>query len=60
MTCGVAFAVVIGVSRVGLLAHWPSDVLGGWLLGLAVVPLVFRTVRRPRRPRDAAAATGTV
>jgi undecaprenyl-diphosphatase len=31
-------AVMIGVSRLVLLAHWPSEVLGGWLLALAVVP----------------------
>lgn len=32
------FAAAIGVSRLVLLAHFPSDVLGGWLLALAVVP----------------------
>jgi undecaprenyl-diphosphatase len=36
------FAAFIGATRVALLAHWPSDVLGGWLLALAVVPLVAR------------------
>ncbi len=43
-----AFALVIGVTRVTLLAHWPSDVLGGWLLVLAIVPLLARLIIRLR------------
>lgn len=55
----VAFAAAIGLTRVALLAHWPSDVLGGWLLALAVVPALALALRRvpvasrssPPRPR---------
>jgi len=36
------FAVVIGLTRLMLLAHWPADVLGGWLLALVVVPVAAR------------------
>jgi membrane-associated phospholipid phosphatase len=40
-----AFAVFIGLTRAALLAHWPTDVLGGWLLALAVVPLLARVAQ---------------
>ena len=33
----VALIVLVGLARIVLHAHWPSDVLGGWLLGLSVV-----------------------
>jgi membrane-associated phospholipid phosphatase len=48
-----AFVLLIGATRVTLLAHWPSDVVGAWLLVLAVVPLVARAVERVgRRDRE--------
>lgn len=40
----VALAVFVGGTRVLLVVHWPTDVLGGWLLALAVVPLTARAV----------------
>lgn len=42
----VAFGVFVGLTRLALLAHWPADVLGGWLLALAVVPLAARVATR--------------
>ncbi|MFG2792511.1 phosphatase PAP2 family protein [Streptomyces sp. NPDC048419] len=47
---GLAVALVsvlgVGLTRVWLGVHWPSDVLGGWLLGATVVALAVAVHRR--------------
>lgn len=34
----IGLAGFVGVTRVLLLAHWPADVVAGWLLSVAIVP----------------------
>ncbi|MCA2218483.1 phosphatase PAP2 family protein [Jidongwangia harbinensis] len=48
VAAAVGFALVIGLTRMVLLAHYPSQVLGGWLLASAVVPALALAVSRSR------------
>lgn len=41
VAAAVALSVLIGVSRPMLGVHWPSDIVGGWALGLLWVLLMF-------------------
>ncbi len=42
---GVTLALAIGATRPMLGVHWPSDVVGGWLFGLALLNLLWRWQR---------------
>jgi undecaprenyl-diphosphatase len=36
----LAVALLIGISRVRIGAHYPTDVVAGWMLGLTVLLLI--------------------
>ena len=41
MISGCVLALLIGCSRTYLGLHWPSDVLGGWLLAATMVSVTM-------------------
>lgn len=51
MILGAAMIVLIGLSRLYLGQHWPTDVLGGWLIGAGVLATALWLFRRSSRPR---------
>jgi membrane-associated phospholipid phosphatase len=58
IAAGVLLIVAVGVSRVYLGVHWPTDVLAGWLIGSTWLALcLFLCTRNSRRARPDAATT---
>ena len=51
MSVAIATAVLIGVSRVYLGVHWPTDVMAGWAIGAAWASLSWLVVSVLRRLR---------
>lgn len=49
----VLLSLLIGLSRVMLGVHWPSDVIGGWAFGLLWVLLTMRPAERLLRVNSA-------
>ena len=47
----LAFAFLVGATRPVLGVHWPSDVLGGWILGALWVVLLVRLAAGTSPPR---------
>ncbi|WP_031160465.1 phosphatase PAP2 family protein [Streptomyces durhamensis] len=58
LAAAVVSVVGVGVTRVWLGVHWPSDVLGGWLFGALLVALAVVVHEWPRRRRPGASAGG--
>jgi membrane-associated phospholipid phosphatase len=48
----IGLALLIGLSRLTLGVHWPSDVIGGWLWGLAFALIGWWAVAKDRAVAD--------
>jgi membrane-associated phospholipid phosphatase len=46
LAIAIALGLVIGMTRIFLGVHWPSDVIGGWAWGLLLVGLMLEAGRR--------------
>jgi undecaprenyl-diphosphatase len=46
---GITIALLVGVSRVYLGVHWPTDVIAGWCIGAAWALLCWLAAGRLRR-----------
>jgi undecaprenyl-diphosphatase len=46
IVCATLLIVLVGVSRVYLGEHWPSDVIGGWIFGGTLVALLIPFMKK--------------
>ncbi|MBQ6686703.1 MAG: phosphatase PAP2 family protein, partial [Firmicutes bacterium] len=46
--CAVAliYLILMGLSRIYVGVHWPTDVLGSWCLGLALLAPISKLIQR--------------
>jgi undecaprenyl-diphosphatase len=52
MAVAILLTFIVGASRVFLGVHYPTDVLGGWMLGFLWAALTFLATRRFERDLD--------
>jgi undecaprenyl-diphosphatase len=62
MVLAFALAIAIGLTRLSLGVHWPSDVFGGWAFGLLWIVICVRmaSVRPEAPPVEAEPELGTL
>jgi membrane-associated phospholipid phosphatase len=50
LTLAAVSVIGVGLTRIWLGVHWPTDVLGGWFLGALIVALAVASYERWRAP----------